>query len=593
MEVLVATQRQIESARINGAKSRGPKTPAGKRRSSLNACKHGLTSRIMAPGPESVAAFQQLFAEYTADFRPASPAEAYLAGQMAVAMFRLNQVWAAETEIWSRALARYESFPMPERLALAFGAECTALMSIQRYESRFERQYELALTRLLAARKVGTTSEKSFLQNEPEPFPQAAKPRPTTHNPLLPWSLRSTPIMPTTTAEQSARVMEASDFNRLFGALRNRGYRIQGPTTRDGAIVYEELESPADLPAGWTEEQNGGTYRLKKRKDGALFGFNVGLHSWKKFLHPPVQRLWEAKRVGKLIQIERPPDEPPKMAFLGVRSCDLHAIAIQDKVLTEGLYVDTAYAARRHNTLIVAVNCSKAGGTCFCVSMNTGPKATTGFDIALTEVLDHDHHYFVAEAASPIGHEILDELALPTAKESENAAAGHVVARAAAHMGRTMDTAGIKELLYANYEHPRWENVAARCLNCANCTLVCPTCFCTTVEDNTDLTGASTERVQKWDSCFTMQYSYIHGGSIRATAKARYRQWMTHKLATWFDQFGSSGCTGCGRCITWCPVAIDITEEVHAIRETDKRNTTRKATHGITGALPAPASVLP
>jgi hypothetical protein len=178
MEVLVATQRQIESARINGAKSRGPKTPAGKRRSSLNARKHGLTSRIMAPGPESLAAFEQLLAEYTADFRPTSPAEALLAGQMAVAMFRLNQVWAAETEIWSRALARYESFPMPERLALAFGAECTALMSIQRYESRFERQYELALTRLLALRKVSTTSKKYILQNEPEPFPQ-----PTSHNP--------------------------------------------------------------------------------------------------------------------------------------------------------------------------------------------------------------------------------------------------------------------------------------------------------------------------------------------------------------------------------------------------------------------------
>jgi hypothetical protein len=189
MEVQVSTQRQIESARINGAKSRGPRTPAGKRRSSLNARKHGLTSRIMAPGPESVAAFEQLFAEYTADFRPTSLAEAFLANQMAVAMFRLHQTWAAETEIWSRALARYESFPMPERLALAFGAECTALGNIQRHESRFERQYELALTRLLAARKCSTASEKLILQNEPDsprhhPLPTTLPP--FRHSLLLP-----------------------------------------------------------------------------------------------------------------------------------------------------------------------------------------------------------------------------------------------------------------------------------------------------------------------------------------------------------------------------------------------------------------------
>jgi sulfhydrogenase subunit beta (sulfur reductase) len=137
-------------------------------------------------------------------------------------------------------------------------------------------------------------------------------------------------------------------------------------------------------------------------------------------------------------------------------------------------------------------------------------------------------------------------------------------------MGRTLDTADIKALLYRNYEHPRWDNAAARCLTCGNCTMVCPTCFCTTVEDVTDLKGEHAERWQKWDSCFTMDFSYIHGGIIRSSPKARYRQWMTHKLATWIDQFGTSGCVGCGRCITWCPVAIDITEEVRAIRESER-----------------------
>jgi ferredoxin len=91
------------------------------------------------------------------------------------------------------------------------------------------------------------------------------------------------------------------------------------------------------------------------------------------------------------------------------------------------------------------------------------------------------------------------------------------------------------------------------------------------VTDTTDLTGAVSERTRVWDSCFTASFSYVHGGSVRATIRSRYRQWLTHKLATWFDQFGTSGCVGCGRCITWCPVGIDITEEAAAIRATARK----------------------
>jgi Fe-S-cluster-containing hydrogenase component 2 len=143
-----------------------------------------------------------------------------------------------------------------------------------------------------------------------------------------------------------------------------------------------------------------------------------------------------------------------------------------------------------------------------------------------------------------------------------------------------MDTKGIKELLYRNYENPRWDDVAKRCLTCGNCTMVCPTCFCTAVEDVTDLPGEHAERWRKLDSCFTMDFSYIHGGPVRSSTRARYRQWMTHKLATWIDQFGTSGCVGCGRCITWCPVAIDITEETGAIRESEKEPTERRMPRG-------------
>ncbi len=347
-----------------------------------------------------------------------------------------------------------------------------------------------------------------------------------------------------------------------------------GPTVRDGAIVYDDLNSADGLPVGWTDEQDGGTYRLKKRADRALFGYVVGPQSWKQFLHPPAVRLWQADLSGKNIQFKEEIHTASKMAFIGVRACELHAIAIQDKVFLGGSVIDPLYQASREGAFLVAVNCGQAGNTCFCSSMNAGPKATSGFDLALTEILEGTEHYFVAEAGTPLGADVLREVAHRPAEAAELAKAENISAKTAQQMGRTMDTTGIKDLLYGNMEHPRWDNVASRCLTCSNCTMVCPTCFCTTVEDVTDLTGDHAERWQKWDSCFTMDFSYIHGGSVRSSTKSRYRQWMTHKLASWIDQFGSSGCVGCGRCITWCPVGIDLTEEVRTIRATDLRTNT-------------------
>lgn len=364
--------------------------------------------------------------------------------------------------------------------------------------------------------------------------------------------------------------IEVEELGSLITKLAEYGYSVIGPTIRQSAIVYDEVTSLDDLPIGYTDDQEGGSYRLKKRGDEAVFGYNSGPHSWKRFLHPPVRRLWKSMKneTGFEIQEEKP--SPVKYAFLGVRSCDLHAILVQDAVFTGGKYTDNSYKSLRENSLIIAVNCSQASGTCFCVSMNTGPRVRSDFDIALTEILGKDEHYFFVEIGSGKGAEIISSLNHRIADDKDESKANEIVDNTARQMGRTMETEGIKELLYRNYENPRWDEVADRCLSCTNCTMVCPTCFCTTVEDITDLTGENAERVQKWDSCFTMDFSYVHGGVIRSSTRSRYRQWMTHKLATWIDQFGTSGCVGCGRCITWCPVAIDITEEVRAIRESEK-----------------------
>lgn len=369
--------------------------------------------------------------------------------------------------------------------------------------------------------------------------------------------------------EKNEVAIGVGELDRLFAVLVELGYKVVGPTVREGAIVYDDLASSSDLPTGWTDEQDGGQYRLKRRDDEARFGYVVGPHSWKKFLHPPALRLWSATRENGSFRIERDADPPEPYAFIGVRACELQAIAIQDRIFLEGEHVDPSYKTRRENAFLVAVNCGQAGGTCFCVSMDTGPKARGGFDLALTEVLEGGRHYFVVEAGSERGQEVADALEGAKARDEELAAAQRAVDNAASQMGRSLDTEGLKELLEGNYQHPRWGQVADRCLACTNCTMVCPTCFCSSVEDVSDLTGEGAERWRTWDSCFSGEFTYIHGGNVRQSVRSRYRQWMTHKLATWHDQFGSSGCVGCGRCITWCPVAIDITEEAAAIRATD------------------------
>lgn len=360
------------------------------------------------------------------------------------------------------------------------------------------------------------------------------------------------------------QVLDRAGIDRLIGALSTRGYQVLGPTIRDGAIVYGEVTATDDLPVGWKDEQEAAAYRLRRRDDEALFGYVVGPQSPKTHLHPAEVVVWEGERTRQGFAAV-PPPAPPRFAFLGLRPCELAAIAIQDRVLQGGVG-DVIYGGRRENAFLVAVNCTEPGGTCFCASMGTGPRATGGFDIALTEVLDGPDHYFVAEAGSEEGAALLAEVGAAEAKKAQAKAAEGLLAEAAGRMGREMPAEGLADVLRQSLEDPHWQEVAKRCLTCANCTLVCPTCFCANVEDVTDLGGGRAQRIRRWDSCFNYEFSLIHGGPYRASAAARYRQWMTHKLAWWFDQFGTSGCVGCGRCITWCPVGIDITAEAAALR---------------------------
>lgn len=389
------------------------------------------------------------------------------------------------------------------------------------------------------------------------------------------------------------------DLQRLVETLGASGHRVIGPQMRDGAIVYDDLPDAVALPHGLIDEQDGGWYRLIEQALAGPFDHVAGPHSLKNFLFPPRETIQRWRREEGSWQQVNEQAAPEPLAVIGPRACDLRALAIQDRVFLEGEYVDPFYQARRERLFIVAVNCRRAAATCFCHSMGCGPEVTSGHDLLLTPVGDR----FVVEIGSEAGAMVAAELAAdqPPCTTADLAAAREVSRELAAAMAsrpttpvrprdevapaalpvisdepraspvhRSLDTENIRDLLFDNLEHDRWAEVAERCLACGNCTMVCPTCFCSSVTEVAELSGEATARERHWASCFTAEHGQMHAENARPTTAARYRQWLTHKLAGWIDQFGSSGCTGCGRCITWCPVGIDLTEEVAAIRETSR-----------------------
>jgi sulfhydrogenase subunit beta (sulfur reductase) len=348
----------------------------------------------------------------------------------------------------------------------------------------------------------------------------------------------------------------------LIAELWSRGYRVLGPVERSGGIVFDEVRRRDDLPVGRREEQDAGRYRVGDGAEGEVFGVVNGPGSLKPAFFAPEEPLLEIRRDGKSFALEEVRPAAPPLAVLGVRACDLAAIRVQDRIFLDGPYADAHYEARRRDALLIAVNCTRSAPTCFCTSMGTGPEATEGYDLALTELDDA----FVARAATPAGEALLAALAAEPCRDGEREEERRRIAACAEGMVRRLDTSDLPRLLYEEAESPRWDDVARRCLSCTNCTMVCPTCFCHQVADVTEIRGNMTRRVRQWDSCFSQQHAQIHGKNFRPHVRDRYRQWLTHKVASWIDQFGSSGCVGCGRCITWCPVGIDLTEEIAAIR---------------------------
>ncbi|TPW18733.1 MAG: asrAH [Halothiobacillaceae bacterium] len=348
----------------------------------------------------------------------------------------------------------------------------------------------------------------------------------------------------------------------LLDLLSYAGYTILGPQLRDGAIVYAELTSVTELPHGIRIEQTPGRYTVNKTNDDHYFAWANGAQALKPLTFAPRESLWQAQRnAAGLLQFQEIKPQSQPTAVFGVRACDLAALAIQERVFLASAVRDPYYAARRETLFLIAVNCSHPAATCFCASTGDGPTATTHYDIVLTELAEG----FILQVGSERAAQLIQPLQLLPPEDAHFFAAGRQHQEAVAAQSRSLPSRHLNETLFANLEHPYWEEIAAQCLACGNCTMVCPTCFCHSEQQQPQLDGSTTEQVREWDSCFTQGHSYIHGTTVRQSTQLRYRQWITHKLGSWHEQFGSSGCVGCGRCIAWCPVGIDITATVAAI----------------------------
>jgi len=366
--------------------------------------------------------------------------------------------------------------------------------------------------------------------------------------------------------KQDISFLPRSGLPGMLDILLGDGYQCIGPQLRDGAIVYEELKSVSQLPKGVHQHQAPGEYRLQQTDSDEYFAWANGPQAIKPLVFASEEPLWQChKDDNNQLAFETCEPEIKPTAFIGARPCDIAALYIHDRHFLQQAHRDHYYLTRRQQLFLVAVNCTHPADTCFCASTGDGPRASYGFDIALTEM----DSGFLLESHSEKGRELAERLGLQPASERQQHKAEDLIEQAASQQRRQLPQGNLQPALFDNLEHPRWAEVAERCLSCGNCTAVCPTCFCHREIEEPQLDGSSSRHVRQWDSCFTPGHSYIHGITIRSDTRTRYRQWLTHKLGSWHQQYGRSGCVGCGRCISWCPVGIDITEEVSEICRPD------------------------
>jgi ferredoxin len=345
----------------------------------------------------------------------------------------------------------------------------------------------------------------------------------------------------------------------LIQNLRRQGFTVVGPSLSDGVVRLAEVGDLGDLASGILDVQGPGTYTVSFGSPLVFLSVN-GPDSPKEYLHPSGVELLKLAEKSDGVDVVSVFHSNKKYAFVGIRPCDLRGVEVMDRTMMVPGFEDPIYSSLRRGAVFVVANCTRAGNNCFCTSMGSGPVADQGYDLAITELPEKLLLDIPEESSS-----LLEGIETTPATEEDLRMAREMVRHTREQMAKRIERENPSELMREQTDSPVWKTTAERCLACGNCTMVCPTCFCNVTEDRTDIKDGSVSRVRLWDSCLTKEFTYSAGGNPRQERIARYRQFVMHKFAYWPEQFGVYGCVGCGRCITWCPVGIDITETVNGI----------------------------
>jgi len=341
------------------------------------------------------------------------------------------------------------------------------------------------------------------------------------------------------------------DLGKLIEVLKAYGYVTYGYKVSRGAVIFDELRNLEDMPLKYRDVQGPGSYRLIEGN-----GVRHSFASPKEVIHPARQELFNVDSNGG---VSYPPIESKKIALVGIKSCDLASIKVMDRILSN----DDSYNARRKEALTIVEECINPGDTCFCGSLGTGPYVSEDFDLAYARI-DDDHVLF--KYGSRVGLNLVKRLGLkPASEELVNTYSSLMSEAKEKTSPLKFGLSDIENsMLKSMSDVDLWKKLSEKCVGCANCNLVCPTCFCTEFLDDLKLDN-SASRVRFWVGCLSYVYGLVAGTHFRPELYMRYRHFVLHKFLFYRKQIGLVGCVGCGRCITWCPVGIDLRKTVSEV----------------------------
>ena len=339
-------------------------------------------------------------------------------------------------------------------------------------------------------------------------------------------------------------LIKKDSFLKFIDALRSE-HRVFGPVKERNYVAFREISSSTDL---FMEYQT------------------TMLSPGKMFIYKPREDILKF-RMEAPVSIEEITPTIEKQVIVGIHPCDINAILYLDKTFL-GVFPDPFYKARRENTILIGLNCMQVSENCFCSSVGAGPflKAQAGYDMILT---DFGEDYLVE-----IKHSKASELFTIKGKEAgpdEWRVKSEKEETVLKSFKKVIDIDGLDDLFMKNLDHPVWTTTAdERCLSCSNCVMVCPTCFCYDIVDETSMDLKGVRRIRQLDACQDLRFAEVHAGNFRLRRASRLRQFVIHNL-NYTNQYGVIKTVGCGRCITWCPTKIDLTEMAKEIQRSTIR----------------------